>query len=170
MKKSIIAICAVLAGAWGIHAGELPSSVPEKTDEAAAGTLPSGELLSDHEAEAEFTGIIHRKCMFRTALCPDRCDHPKDFATFRIIKYLDYRKPGEYGDEKQETLMIDMDPAHKPMLQGADILKEISSLKPGDRVVLHWSHYYMHRNSGSFPERPVISIHLLSSAEEKTEE
>ena len=51
-------------------------------------TLPSGELLSDHVAEAEFTGIIHRKCRFLTSLCPDTCDHAKDFAAFRIIKYL----------------------------------------------------------------------------------
>lgn len=158
MKKCILAFCLGLAGFWGVQAEDSPVANPEKTDEQGDVKLPSGELLSDHVAQAEFTGVIHRKCMARTALCPDKCDHPRDFAVFRIIKYLDYRKPGKYGDEKQEKLMIDINPARKPILQGADILKKITALKPGDKVVLHWSHYYMHRNSCSYPERPVISM------------
>lgn len=170
MRKRILAVCFGLAGIWGIQAGEIPSSDSEKTDGPDGKSLPSGELLSDHVAEAKFTGVIRRQCMLRTALCPDKCDHAKDFAAFRIIKYLDYRKPGKYGDEKQENLMIDVNPAHKPILQGAGILKKIAALKPGDKVVLHWSHYYMRRDSGSFPERPVISIRPLPSSEAKAED
>lgn len=90
------------------------------------------------------------------------------FRRFRIVKYLDYRKPGKYGDEKQEQLMVDVNPAHKPILQSADILKKISALKPGDKVVLHWAHYYMHRNSSSFPERPVISVEPAALSGGKT--
>lgn len=75
--------------------------------------------------------MIHRKCRFLTSLCPDKCDHARDFAVFRIVKYLDYRKPGKYGDEKQEQLMVDVNPAHKPILQSADILKKISALNRG---------------------------------------
>lgn len=136
MKKSILAVCLGLAGFWSVQAEDSPIADPERVNEQGDAELPSGELLSDHVAEAEFTGMIHRKCRFLTSLCPDKCDHARDFAVFRIVKYLDYRKPGKYGDEKQEQLMVDVNPAHKPILQSADILKKISALKPGDRVVL----------------------------------
>ncbi|WP_197457909.1 hypothetical protein [Akkermansia sp. KLE1797] len=162
MIKYVPVFCLFLIGGLVSRAVENPVAVPPASSDAPEAPLPSGELLSDHVAEAEFTGIIHRKCMFMTSLCPDKCDHPKDFATFWIIKYLDYRKPGKYGDEKQEKLMVDVNPAHKPILQDASVLKQIAALKPGDKVVLHWSHYYMHQDSSSFPQRPVISIKPLS--------
>lgn len=131
MKKSILAVCLGLAGFWSVLAEDSPIAAPGRVNEQGDAELPSGELLSDHVAEAEFTGMIHRKCRFLTSLCPDKCDHARDFAVFRIVKYLDYRKPGKYGDEKQEQLMVDVNPAHKPILQSADILKKISALKPG---------------------------------------
>lgn len=162
MIKYAPVFCLFLIGGLVSHAEESPVAVLPASSGTPEAPLPSGELLSDHVAEAEFTGVIHRKCLFRTSLCPDKCDHPKDFATFRIIKYLDYRKPGKYGDEKQEKLMVDVNAGHKPILQDASILKQIAALKPGDKVVLHWSHYYMHKDSSSFPERPVISIRPLS--------
>ena len=168
MKKSILAVCLGLAGFWSVLAEDSPIAAPGRVNDQGDAELPSGELLSDHVAEAEFTGIIHRKCRFLTSLCPDKCDHARDFAVFRIVKYLDYRKPGKYGDEKQEQLMVDVNPAHKPILQSADILKKISALKPGDKVVLHWAHYYMHRNSSSFPERPVISVEPAALSGGKT--
>ena len=73
-------------------------------------------------AEAEFTGIIHRKCRFLTSLCPDKCDHARDFAVFRIVKYLDYRKPGKYGDEKQDQLMVDVTDADYEIKQGDEVV------------------------------------------------
>lgn len=133
MKKSILAVCLGLAGFWSVLAEDSPIAAPGRVNEQGDAELPSGELLSDHVAEAEFTGMIHRKCRFLTSLCPDKCDHARDFAVFRIVKYLDYRKPGKYGDEKQEQLMVDVNPAHKPILQGADILKKISALNRGTR-------------------------------------
>ena len=168
MKKSILAVCLGLVGFWSVLAEDSPIAAPGRVNEQGDAELPSGELLSDHVAEAEFKGMIHRKCRFLTSLCPDKCDHARDFAVFRIVKYLDYRKPGKYGDEKQEQLMVDVNPAHKPILQSADILKKISALKPGDKVVLHWAHYYMHRNSSSFPERPVISVEPAALSGGKT--
>ncbi len=116
------------------------------------------EILSEHLVEATFSGIIDRPCMFRTALCPDRCGHAKKIASFQTIKYLEYKLVGKYGDEKQEVFMLDMDPAHKPHFQSAEIIAEISKLKPGAKVRLHWVHYYMHDNNGAYPERPVLSI------------
>ena len=101
---------------------------------------------------------------------PERVNEQSDAKLPSGELLSDYRKPGKYGDEKQEQLMVDVNPAHKPILQGADILKKISALKPGDKVLLHWAHYYMHRNSGSFPERPVISVEPAALSGGKTGE
>lgn len=132
-----------------VHADALALSAPAPS---------KAEILSEHLVEATFSGIIDRPCMFRTALCPDRCGHAKKIASFQTIKYLEYKLVGKYGDEKQEVFMLDMDPAHKPQFQSAEIIAEISKLKPGDKVRLHWVHYYMHDDKGSYPERPVLSI------------
>lgn len=82
MKKSILAVCLGLAGFWSVLAEDSPIAAPGRVNEQGDAELPSGELLSDHVAEAEFTGIIHRKCRFLTSLCPDKCDHARDFARF----------------------------------------------------------------------------------------
>lgn len=162
MDSLTVSVFLTLLGICGSFAEHPVVANPIKSDKIDHSSQLSGELLADHVAEVEYTGKMHRKCMFRTALCPDRCDHAQDFATFRVIKYLNYQKPGKYGDEKQEQVMIDMNPAHKPILQGADIVEKINALKPGDKLVLHWSHYYMHQGGNSFPERPVISIKPLA--------
>lgn len=80
MKKSILAVCLGLAGFWSVLAEDSPIAAPGRVNEQGDAELPSGELLSDHVAEAEFTGMIHRKCRFLTSLCPDKCDHARDFA------------------------------------------------------------------------------------------
>lgn len=165
MKKLITTVCCLLAGALFCYMAA-PASAEEKADDKTP-NLMSGDLLADHVAEAEFTGIIHRPCRFRTSLCPEKCDHPKDFAVFKILKYRDYRKPGKYGDPRQESLMIDTNPKHKPLLQDASILKKIAELKPGDKVVLHWTHYYMHKAGSSWPERPVMSVKPMTEAGEQ---
>ncbi|MFR1411158.1 MAG: hypothetical protein ACLSUW_01830 [Akkermansia sp.] len=64
--------------------------------------------------------------------CPDKCDHARDFAVFRIVKYLDYRKPGKYGDEKQEQLMVDVNPAHVHPAE-CGYFEEDIALEPGTR-------------------------------------
>ena len=86
MKKSILAVCLGLAGFWSVLAEDSPIAAPGRVNEQGDAELPSGELLSDHVAEAEFTGMIHRKCRFLTSLCPDKCDHARDFAVFRMGK------------------------------------------------------------------------------------
>ena len=53
-------------------------------------------------ARATLKGIAYRRCLGRTALCPDNCGQSGDFATFDILTYVDYQKPGEYGDEKSK--------------------------------------------------------------------
>jgi hypothetical protein len=122
--------------------------------------LQSGkrELLSSHSTTAKFTGIKEHTCMGRTSLCPNECGHSGELASFEIIKYLAYEKPGEYGDPKQEVFQIliqdNMGNAKVP----ADILAKIRALKPGDEVKLDWNHDYVTKDRSSFPERPITKI------------
>lgn len=70
MIKYVPLFCLFLIGGLVSRAVENPVAVPPASSDAPEAPLPSGELLSDHVAEAEFTGIIHRKCMFMTSLVP----------------------------------------------------------------------------------------------------
>ena len=64
------------------------------------------ELLSSHQTTATFSDIEKRKCRGRTSACPDRCGDSGDYASFKIIEYIDYKKPGKYGDPKQTTFSV----------------------------------------------------------------
>ena len=55
---------------------------------------------------ARFTGLKDHQCGGRTALRPHRCGDSGKLATFSIVKYLGYEKPGEYADPKQEQFQI----------------------------------------------------------------
>ena len=119
------------------------------------------DVLSSHRAIAEFTGIIHRQCPFLTSLCPDKCDHPKDFGTFKILEYEHHEKPGEYGDEKQTQFACNMNPNAHSDKQDPAILDQINHLQVGQKVRLTWDHIYVNLNGSRFPERPIKSIELL---------
>lgn len=127
------------------------------------------ETLSTHETLAAFEGVKFRRCMGRTALCPDRCSHSGEYATFRIEKYIKYEKPGKYGDAKQKTFSIRVSDFNKKPVGGADRLALIRKLKPGDQVNLSWRHDYVTRGTAAgfkskSPERPITA---LERAEEK---
>ncbi len=154
-------IAALALAGMVAQADDVAQVVPEShqpTEVKLPGNKGVAELLSDHVIEAELVKIEKRPCMFRTALCPDRCDHPKHLAFFKVTKYRKYDKPGQYGDEEQEMLIVDVDPRHKPIQQPDDIIGKITALKPGDKALIHWSHYYIKDDHGAYPERPVMSI------------
>ena len=91
-----------------------------------------------------------------TALCPDRCGESGTLATFEIVKYMAYEKPGEYGDPKQEQFMVLIEDNRKNLKVPAAIRDAIVALKPGDLVRLQWNHDYVTQDGSKFPERPVI--------------
>lgn len=116
------------------------------------------DLLSVHKTEATFKGTREHKCMGRTSLCPDQCGHSGTLAVFTIDKYTEYKKPGEYGDPKQETFQFLTEDNLKNAKVPADIIAIIKALKPGDKVVLEWEHRYMNNGGSRYPERPVTRI------------
>ena len=99
--------------------------------------------------------------MGRTARCPDRCGHSGKLASFEIIEYLAYEKPGKYGDPKNKTFQVLIKDNMSNLKVPAAIAKAILALKPGDTVHLQWNHNYVTKGGTSSPERPIQKIELL---------
>lgn len=120
------------------------------------------QLLSLHETVAEFAGTAKMPCRFRTSLCPDKCGHAGDVATFTILGYIHYEKPGEYGDAKTAKYLHKVDAA---------LAKQLAALKPGDKLLLVWQHDYVTRTSegGSIksPERVIKKLEPLTAEKAK---
>ena len=112
-------------------------------------------VLSSHSTIARFEGIIHRPCMFRTALCPDRCGHARDLARFTIIKYLNYEKKDKYGDEQGTEFYANINPNADEDKQSVEFIDIIKDLKQGDQVRLDWEHIYVDGDHAKYPERPI---------------
>lgn len=120
------------------------------------------QILSIHKTVAVFTGTLNVKCKGRTALCPERCGHSGTYSTFSIKKYLEYMKPGENADPKQENIKFKMDGKKKAPGLSKKILSVIEELEAGDPVLLAWTHEYVTNDSISSPERVFGSLERLS--------
>jgi hypothetical protein len=116
------------------------------------------ELLSSHDTTAVFRGIREHECLGLTSLCPDRCGHSGKLATFEIVEYRHYAKPGQYGDPKQESfqLLIEDNTGHRKVSDA--IHAAILALKQGDKVHLKWNHDYVTKDRSSFPERVIVTL------------
>ena len=77
--------------------------------------------------------------MGRTSLCPEHCGESGQLASFAIVKYLKYAKPGEYGDPKQEKFMILIEDNMGNVKVPKAIRDAVLALKPGDLVHLQWN-------------------------------
>eukprot|EP00931_Biecheleriopsis_adriatica_P113636 TRINITY_DN8879_c0_g1_i1.p1 TRINITY_DN8879_c0_g1~~TRINITY_DN8879_c0_g1_i1.p1 ORF type:complete len:348 (+),score=98.97 TRINITY_DN8879_c0_g1_i1:138-1046(+) len=83
---------------------------------------------------------------------------PTVFANFRILDYIEYEKPGKYGDEKFDTHGFEM--AKQP----PEVQDAVNALTPGDIVKLGWQHDYVTassdggKTSAKYPERPVFLL------------
>jgi len=120
------------------------------------------ETLAVHRFVATFAGATARSCMGRTSLCPHACGHSGSFATFSDLDYEHYEKPGEYGDEKQASFMLQLTGASADALpEGAAAL--LAALAPGARVRIGYKHLYVTRveaggGESKFPRRPVVLV------------
>ena len=116
------------------------------------------EVLAVFETIAIFEGYEHIPCHFMTALCPDKCGHAKDVAKFKIVEYLKYEKPGEYGDSKSGYFSFDINPNAESDRQNIDIINKVKELKVGDKVKLCWNHIYLTGGIVHRPERRVLLL------------
>ena len=101
--------------------------------------------------------------MGMTALCPDRCGESGKLARFEITSYLSYKKPGEYGDPKQQEFSVLIEDNLSNPKVSPDILKKIGDLEVGSKVRLSWNHDYVTKDGTSSPERPITNITLLTN-------
>lgn len=115
-------------------------------------------LLSSHTTLATLTSITDHRCLGLTTLCPDQCGHSGKLASFQIIKYLSYEKPGQYGDPKQETFQLLIEDNLGNAKIPAPILEKITTLKPGTEVHLTWNHHYITKDGSQFPERTIVKL------------
>jgi hypothetical protein len=127
------------------------SPLPEKAD-----------LLASNTVVAQYVGVQERPCYFRTALCPDRCDHSMKAAQFRILSNEAYEKPGKYGDEKAAAgNMLLIDVKNDVPGQPDGMLQKLGELKPGQLVRLTQKHYYADMGEVMMPIRPVTELEVL---------
>lgn len=125
---------------------------------------PNGrELLSSHQTEARFTGLVDHQCLGRTSLCPDRCGDSGKLAVFEITRYLAYEKPGQYGDPKQKEFRILIEDNMKNAKVPEEIRDAILALKPGDQVRLDWNHDYVTKDRSKSPERVIVKLEPLAA-------
>ncbi len=115
------------------------------------------ELLSQHETIATLKDVQFYRCPGMTALCPDKCGDSGEFAIFEIEEYTDYKKPSEYGDEKQTEFRIQLTDFNKDDLDNP-VAEAADDLDIGDRVKLNWSHLYVDENGNKFPVRVVTRL------------
>ena len=156
LTKASLAILAGIA-----LSATLPLTAADAPAPAPAVEKIERKLLSSHDAIATFVGLKEHRCMGRTALCPDRCGDSGTMATFSIVKYLDYQKPGKYGDAQAKTFSFLINKVQPDLVKG---------LQAGDTVRLTWRHDYVTHTdaegrSGSAPERPVSKIQKLTGEE-----
>ena len=142
----------------------LPANEPTAKQPAVKPADPASkrELLSSLDTVARFKGLTDHKCLGRTSLCPDRCGDSGKLATFEILRYLKYDKPGQYGDPKQDQFMVLIEDNMEHVKVPKDIHAAVIALKPGDLVHLCWNHDYVTKNHASFPERPIKDLTPLT--------
>ncbi len=137
-------------------------------DTSPAGDKPNEkrELLSEHETVAKLTGVAYQQCRGLTAQCPDNCGQSGDYATFAVVAYLSYKKPGQYGDPKGTSFTFQVEDNHKNLKVPKELADKVRALRAGDVVLLAWRHDYVTRTenggSSSFPERPVTKLETIT--------
>ena len=130
---------------------------------ACAAPLPEkADLLATNTELAQYEGTRHHPCRHMTALCPDRCDHATTLAHFRVLSNENYKKLGEYGDEKiKEGDIAMVDVLKEVPGQDATVTETITRLKQGDTVRITINHYYVQVGQSFFPVRPAVKIEAV---------
>ncbi len=148
-----------VALAWLLGATALTATAADKNEKDGR------EMLSKHETVAQFAGVAYHRCLGRTSQCPDKCGSSGDMATFRILKYVAYEKPGKYGDEKQQDYQFLVQDNMKNAKVPADVKATIDALKAEDFVLLEWQHDYVTKAGSKFPERTVTRLQRITREE-----
>jgi len=126
------------------------------------------DILAKHKFYATFQGIQNQPCRFLTSLCPNQCGHGAKVAHFTVTEYVNYEKPGQYGDDKQTRFLFAVQGGHGGSMPRGDIptpeqVNIINSLQINDKVLIEYDHEYVTTTwegggSAKYPERPLRTI------------
>ena len=137
----------------------------EKKDAAKESKM---KTLAVHRTIAKYEGAPYRLCRGRTARCPRECGDSGEFATFKIVDYLEYKKPGKYGDPKQTQFRFQISDFNRKPKGDPQLTKIAADLQEGDLVLLEWRHLYGEVQPGLIsPTRPVSKLKKLTEEEAK---
>lgn len=150
---------------FGVSEDEQKKEAKEKAEQKEK-PVRKVKLLSRHETTAVFKGTEIRECMGMTLQCPDECGHSGEFATFEIIQYNTYEKPGEYGDAKQKSYEVQLTSSITRPMENQAAIDTIKKLKAGDKVTLNWNHNYVTTKypgggESQSPERTIVKLEKL---------
>ncbi len=128
------------------------------------------ERIHTYTSNATFLNKAFQPCHFRTANCPNNCNHPTTNYTFRIdslnvltnpdSKQAKYCPPVEQGAEYviSETSLGGTGSSDGDAGDTAPLKDVAESLVEGDSVELHWNHDYVKRGMAFSPEYPVTKL------------
>ncbi len=129
----------------------------------ASAPLPAGDKLATNTVVAQFEKMVDRPCMFRTALCPDKCGHATKLALFKVVENKGYEKMGKYGDAKMEVgATVPVNVLKGVAGQADSVIPAIKALKAGDKVEMTILHFYTNENGSRSPIRPVTQFKVLA--------
>ena len=112
----------------------------------------SVQLLSRHDVLATFAGIQPSPM---AGMQRDTGGTVHEWARFDVTEYVEYEKPGQYGDAQKDKFMCEL-PKQSP-----EIRRIVETLQPGHNIRLAWNHNYVTENGASFPERTIVRIDRL---------
>ena len=137
----------------GVYVGEMPDNDKLK-------------VLAEHRVIARFTGVNYRECIGKTMLCPDRCGSSGEYGMFTVLDYLVYNKPGQFGDAKQKTYMIQISDFNRKPIDDPKLVGCVKQLEAGDLVILEWKHLYGEVSpKTSSPVRPLLLMQPIDEAQ-----
>jgi len=193
MKKALITlsiICALAMAAISVSVAQAidlsndgvigvigvvdPIGKPAEEDPMGiTGPTVTNERYATFLTVATFEGVEFRPCRLMTSLCPDRCGHAGNVATFSIDNYIAYGKYNEYGDGKDGRFLVKIDGGENtaPLIDKVNYAK-IKELKKGSKVLLSWNHLYVTKTeeggfSSKYPERPINFVLPISDNDAK---
>ena len=120
-----------------------------------------------HVTVATYKGLQFQLCKGEAASCPKDCGDSGEFATFEIVKYLEYDQSAKSGSSKQTSHLIQVRNFYRKPVGDLDVRKTVTELKEGDHVMLAWNHDYVTSKGVSAPDRPLKELRRLTEEEEK---
>lgn len=121
------------------------------------------ELLSSHQTIAVYQGKTDLRCLDgRTALCPKRCNHTGEGASFAIVDYVAFNKSHPKGDPKLNIFQFVTKGLDGTLKVRPQYNQQVEYLNVGDSVYLNFDHYFISTKEGNvYPRRVLMKLEKM---------